>query len=137
MKRILELVRRTGERCIVTSEDGSEAFVVLTLEAYESLLGKGRQATNVDNRRVEPQDEPQGEPKMQSAVIPPPPPIRREQVMIHRRPDDRDRYASEERSVPVREIRPREDMARNGRVARKISDMPLEEEERFTLEPLD
>jgi hypothetical protein len=37
-KRILDLVRRTGDRMIVTDPDGKEAFVVMDLGSYESLL---------------------------------------------------------------------------------------------------
>ncbi len=40
MRRILSLARRTGDRVIVTDPEGNEAFVLLSLDAYEALLGQ-------------------------------------------------------------------------------------------------
>lgn len=40
MRRILDLARRTGDRVIVTDPEGKEAFVLLSLDAYEALLVK-------------------------------------------------------------------------------------------------
>lgn len=37
-KRILDLVRRTGDRMVVTDVNGEDAYVVMGLEAYESLV---------------------------------------------------------------------------------------------------
>lgn len=37
-KRILELVRRTGDRMIVTDSDGENVYVVMDIDAYEGLI---------------------------------------------------------------------------------------------------
>ena len=37
-KRILDLVRRTGDKLVVTDPDGEQAFVVMDLDEYEILL---------------------------------------------------------------------------------------------------
>lgn len=37
-RRILDLVRRSGDRIIVTSPEGDDAFVVMDLEDYEILM---------------------------------------------------------------------------------------------------
>ncbi|MBU0646359.1 type II toxin-antitoxin system Phd/YefM family antitoxin [Patescibacteria group bacterium] len=37
-KRVLDLVRRTGDRLIVTDPDGHNAYVVMDLDQYESLI---------------------------------------------------------------------------------------------------
>ena len=38
-RRILDLIRRTGDRMVVTDPDGEDAFVVMDLDQYEALLG--------------------------------------------------------------------------------------------------
>ena len=38
LKRILDLVRRTGDRMVVTDPDGEEAYVIMGLEQYEEIL---------------------------------------------------------------------------------------------------
>ncbi len=40
-KRILSLVKKTGDRLIVTDPDGNESYVVMDLDQYEGLLGLG------------------------------------------------------------------------------------------------
>lgn len=42
-KRILDLVRRTGDRLVVTDPDGEEAYVVMGLEQYEEILSGAEQ----------------------------------------------------------------------------------------------
>lgn len=37
-KRILDLVRRTGDRLIITDSDGHNAYVVMDLDQYETLI---------------------------------------------------------------------------------------------------
>lgn len=37
-QRILDLVKRTGDRLIVTDPDGQHAYVVMDLDQYEALL---------------------------------------------------------------------------------------------------
>jgi len=37
-KRILNLVRRTGDRMVVTDQNGDDAYVVMGLDAYEALI---------------------------------------------------------------------------------------------------
>lgn len=37
-KRILNLVRRTGDRMVVTDPNGQDAYVVMGLDAYEALI---------------------------------------------------------------------------------------------------
>lgn len=37
-KRILDLVRRTGDRMVVTDTNGEDTYVVMGLEAYEALV---------------------------------------------------------------------------------------------------
>ena len=39
-KRILDLVRRTGDKLVVTDSDGEEAVVVMDLDEYELLLSE-------------------------------------------------------------------------------------------------
>ncbi len=38
-RKILNIVRKTGDRCIVVHENGDDAFVVMPLESYEALIG--------------------------------------------------------------------------------------------------
>lgn len=38
LKRILKLVRKTGDTMIVTDSDGENAYVVMNLDQYENLL---------------------------------------------------------------------------------------------------
>ncbi|KKR03768.1 MAG: hypothetical protein UT30_C0019G0004 [Candidatus Uhrbacteria bacterium GW2011_GWF2_39_13] len=38
LKRVLNLVRRTGDTMVVVDKDGSDAFVVMDLDRYEHLL---------------------------------------------------------------------------------------------------
>ena len=40
-KRIFELIRRTGDRLVVTDPEGEETFVVMDLDDYEMLLDLG------------------------------------------------------------------------------------------------
>jgi hypothetical protein len=37
-RRILDLVRRTGDRMVVTDPEGNDAFVVMDLESYEQII---------------------------------------------------------------------------------------------------
>ena len=37
-RRILDLVRRTGDRMVVTDPEGNDAFVVMDLESYEQMI---------------------------------------------------------------------------------------------------
>lgn len=37
-RRILDLVRRTGDRMVVTDSDGENVYVVMDVEAYEALV---------------------------------------------------------------------------------------------------
>ena len=37
-KRILNLVKRTGDRLVVTDTEGASAFVVMDLDDYEAML---------------------------------------------------------------------------------------------------
>lgn len=39
MKRILKLVRRTGDTMVVTDPNGEDVYVVMNLDQYENLLG--------------------------------------------------------------------------------------------------
>lgn len=39
LKRILELVRKTGDTVIVVEKEGETAFVVMDIDKYENLLG--------------------------------------------------------------------------------------------------
>lgn len=39
-KKILGIVRKTGDRCIVLDPGSEDAFVVMDLGSYETLLGK-------------------------------------------------------------------------------------------------
>lgn len=38
LKRILDLVRRTGDRMVVTDPNGHDAYVIMGLDQYEDLL---------------------------------------------------------------------------------------------------
>ncbi len=40
-RRILDLVRKTGDTMVVTDPDGEESFVVMDIEQYEMLLNIG------------------------------------------------------------------------------------------------
>lgn len=46
-QRILDLVRRTGDRMVVTDPDGEHAYVVMDLDQYEDLL-VGNEASLTD-----------------------------------------------------------------------------------------
>ncbi|KKW32427.1 MAG: hypothetical protein UY77_C0024G0011 [Candidatus Uhrbacteria bacterium GW2011_GWA2_53_10] len=47
LRRILDLVRRTGDRMIVTDPEGEDAYVVMGLPQYEALLsGRGAVAAS-------------------------------------------------------------------------------------------
>ena len=37
-KRILEIIRRTGDRMVVTDTNGKDVFVVMDIDDYEALL---------------------------------------------------------------------------------------------------
>ncbi len=37
-RRILDLIRRTGDRMIVTDSDGENVYVIMDLEAYEAII---------------------------------------------------------------------------------------------------
>lgn len=39
-RKILDIVRKTGDRCIVVEGDTEDAFVVMPLESYEALISK-------------------------------------------------------------------------------------------------
>ena len=58
LKRILNLVRRTGDTMIVTDPDGENVFVVMDLDQYESLLDVASN-DDIDDLAddLEPQDE--------------------------------------------------------------------------------
>ncbi|MBI5077410.1 hypothetical protein HZB94_03445 [Candidatus Falkowbacteria bacterium] len=36
-KKILELIKKTGDRCIVVDETGEDAFVIMGIKQYEEL----------------------------------------------------------------------------------------------------
>jgi PHD/YefM family antitoxin component YafN of YafNO toxin-antitoxin module len=38
MKKVFELINKTGDRCIVVSPDTDEAFAILSLQEYERLV---------------------------------------------------------------------------------------------------
>ncbi len=38
LQRIFSLVKKTGDRCIIVSEDGSDAHVVLSFDDYEHMV---------------------------------------------------------------------------------------------------
>ena len=43
MKKVFELINKTGDRCIVVSPDSDEVYVILSLQEYERLvLGKAQ-----------------------------------------------------------------------------------------------
>lgn len=47
--RLLDLAKRTGDRLIITDQDGKNAFVVMDLVAYEKLLSlRSFQDDNLD-----------------------------------------------------------------------------------------
>ena len=46
-QRILDLVKKTGDRMIVTGQDGEHAYVVMDLDQYEDLLSQ-KQPSLVD-----------------------------------------------------------------------------------------
>ncbi len=60
-RRLLDLVRKTGDRLVVTDPEGDDVFVLLGLDAYEALLG--------DNSKASPSPTPNPQP-----LIPPVPP---------------------------------------------------------------
>lgn len=90
MRRILDLARRTGDRIIVTDPEGAEAFVLLSLDAYEALLsGKTVSAPPAPARAAEPRLQPQR--------MPPP---AEEPPMATRRPIQRSRPEEEDGGPP-------------------------------------
>jgi hypothetical protein len=47
-KRIFELIRRTGDRLVVTDPEGEETFVVMDIDDYEMLLDLGTSECQCD-----------------------------------------------------------------------------------------
>lgn len=41
IKKIIELVKRTGDRFVVLDTESNEPFVVMTFDEYENLMGGG------------------------------------------------------------------------------------------------
>lgn len=42
IKKIINLIEKTGDRCIVVDKDGDPAYVILSFSAYEKIIeGKG------------------------------------------------------------------------------------------------
>lgn len=39
LRRILDLIRRTGDTMVVTDPDGEDVFVIMDIEQYEGILG--------------------------------------------------------------------------------------------------
>ncbi len=48
LKRILKLVRRTGDTMVVTDPNGEDVYVVMNLDQYENLLDVSEAASNED-----------------------------------------------------------------------------------------
>lgn len=61
-KRILDLVRRTGDRIVVTDPDGEESYVVMGLDQYEALIR--------DENEDDDEWEPEWSPEMYGDLIP-------------------------------------------------------------------
>jgi len=40
LAKLIALLKRTGDRCVVLDAQGNPAFVLLSLEQYDELLGK-------------------------------------------------------------------------------------------------
>ncbi len=58
-RRILGLVRRTGDRMVVSDPEGEDAFVVMDLDQYELLLASSsRTAPQTRTAPAAPQDSP-------------------------------------------------------------------------------
>jgi hypothetical protein len=47
LKRLLNLVRRTGDRLVVTDPNGEDTYVLMGLEAYEKIADRSR-ASDID-----------------------------------------------------------------------------------------
>ena len=53
LKRILKLVRRTGDTMVVTDPNGEDVYVVMNLDQYENLLDLNEESVFVDGESGE------------------------------------------------------------------------------------
>ncbi|HBO99968.1 MAG: hypothetical protein UU48_C0002G0030 [Candidatus Uhrbacteria bacterium GW2011_GWF2_41_16] len=53
LKRILNIVRQTGDRIIVTDTNGKDAYVVMGLDAYEALMLNPEEKNEISSITVE------------------------------------------------------------------------------------
>ena len=52
--KVFELIKKTGDRCVVLPENGDEPFVIMSLLEYERLaLGKGSVAALTENELLD------------------------------------------------------------------------------------
>ncbi len=74
-KHLLELVKRMGDRLVVTDPDGEHAYVILDLAAYEALRSSSLVSKPVSEITSRPFIPPRPEPRFQAIQeLPPPPP---------------------------------------------------------------
>ena len=71
LKRVLSLVRKTGDTMIVVDKDGQESFVVMDLDQYEMLLDAQFVDEDWDDGMVEEDvEEAEAEPTSKTAMGP-------------------------------------------------------------------
>jgi len=58
LKRILNLVRKTGDTMIVTDADGQNAYVVMDLDQYEGLLNQSPKMVSTEQKNEMLSEEP-------------------------------------------------------------------------------
>jgi PHD/YefM family antitoxin component YafN of YafNO toxin-antitoxin module len=51
-KKIFSLIRKTGDKVIVTGENGENPVVVISLEQYEQLLGTKKEARELTEEEM-------------------------------------------------------------------------------------
>lgn len=57
-KRILNLVRRTGDRMVVTDPNGEDAYVVMGFDAYEALMEAQEYVDDLETGAFDPMEPP-------------------------------------------------------------------------------
>jgi|SRR3989344_3002992 len=50
LKKVIDLIKKTGDRCIVVDYARDSEYVVMTLEEYESLSGRHEQITRLSEK---------------------------------------------------------------------------------------
>ena len=116
LNRVMNLIRRTGDRCVVLDNENSDAMVVMDLDEYERMLDDDERPCSccVEDKDLEEEDD----------------------LMADHEPEE---VSAEEKiddfSSKVRDLH--EEIFANIGTEVKLGEVPVAEEERFYLEPID